>query len=487
MKKSFTLTLLLVLLAQLTFAQRPFAELPIDAQNISRMLAATNSTGDVCMLTFGTINTDFVVIDGKGQAVASGAYPFNFSSGSTVLGTLGLPGSFLFFDKAQQEETKIQPYRIDRNTGAFTALASLQAVPDPKSKLVRAFNADGKLYMLFINKKTNTLYLSIFKDEQAPEVRTYALEDKHMYDRLFKNGEIQVMEPGMDQSMYSTYYINKVYTYPDSLVLTFDLFENPDAPNRGALTTELLTLDLHQDKSSFRKLPYLLTMKGLTFNSYLHQGNVYRFIITKQSLQLQVHNLATDKTQKHYYYTQEDAIGIMTAGVFRAGTANSWSPHPDTLQNTAKVLRKMGNGYPATVVQHLEAGKVQLLVGTYEVQQSKNSTVASSVGRGIASAAGPAAIPLMMAGLAMQVTSYTLADGAGVSTYFQSILTSDTKEPAQASPRGSLQDEVRDFENSLEVQKTKMGGAILYSYQGQAHYAYLDKKLKKLVITSFPK
>lgn len=486
MKKSFTLTLLLLLLAQLTFAQRPFAELPMDAQNISRMLAATNSTGDVCMLTFGTINTDFVVIDGKGQAVSSGTYPFNFSSGSTVLGSLGLPGSFLFFDKVQHDETLIQPYRIDRTTGAFTALASLQAVPDPKSKLVRAFNADGKLYMLYINKKTNTLYLSIFKDEQAPEVRTYALKDKHMYDRLFKNGEIQVMEPGMDQSMYSTYYINKIYTSPDSLVLTFDLFENPDAPNR-ALTTELLTLDLHQDKSSFRKLPYLLTMKGLTFNSYLYHGDVYRFIITKKALQLEVHNLATDKTQKHYYYTEEDAIDIMTAGVFRSGTANSWSPHPDTMQNTAKVLRKMGNGYPAIAVQHLEAGKVQLLVGTYEVQQSKNSTIAGGVGRGIASAAGPAAIPLMMAGLAMQVTSYALADGAGVSTYFQSILTSDTKEPTQAITSISLHDKIREFENSLAAQKTKMGGAILYSYQGQAHYAYLDKKLKKLVITSFSK
>ncbi|MDX5436821.1 MAG: hypothetical protein LPK03_06470 [Pontibacter sp.] len=487
MTKLYTLLAGLVLLCIYpSLAQTPFSTVAMPASNVSRIMAATNGEGDVCLVTFNTEATQFTIVDKHGQAVSSGKYPFNFSSGSTMLGAIGLPDKFILFDQIQDGLTSLQPYKLDRGTGKVYALNTVQAVPDEKSKLVKTFSTNGRFYALYMNKKSGTLYLSIFKDEHEPEVRTYVLDDKRMYERLLRNGELQVMEPGLDQNMHSNHYINKIYTYPDKLVLTFDLFENQDAPQR-ARTTEILTLDLQQDKASFTKLPYLLDMKGLTFNSYLHQNKLYRFIITKKDLQLEVYDLATEKILKHYYYSENDSIGIMTAGVFRVGTANSWSPHPDTLQTTSKVLRKMGYGYPAIAVDALDDNRLQLTIGTYQIQQSKNSTIAGGVGRGIASAAGPAALPLMMVGMALQATSYALADGAGVSTYFQSVLSADTQEALHGSPRTSLQEKIREYETLLSVQKVKMGGALLYTYQGQVHYAYLDKKQQQLVITSFSK
>lgn len=482
MKYLYSLTLLL-LLAQLCVAQQPFADLPAPATNTSHMLAATNPAGDACFFTFTQSHTNYVIVDAQGQQVSMGTYPYNFTSGSSILGVVGQPDGFILYDQLQQEQ-QLQPYFIESATGKMIALGKLASTPDAKSKLVKSFTFNNKLHQLHINKKTNTLYLSTFSDAAAPQVRSYALQEPRIYDRLFKNGELQLVEPELDQSMHTNFYVNKLYPYPNRLVITFDMFENPDAPRR-ALTTETLTLDLNSNEATFTRLPYLLQQKGLTFNSYLHQGNLYRFILTRKDLQLEIYNAAESKLQKHYYYAEHDSIRMMHEGVYRIGSHNSWSARPDTLRNTEKVLRKMGNGYPAIAVRTTGDDHVQLLIGTYEPQHSTGQTIAGAAGRGLASAAGPAALPLLVIGTAIQIGAYALADGAGVSTYFTSILSNRSYEPTGGTAASNVQDQIRQYEQQLRGQKVNMAAALLYKHQGQVYYAYIDKKQQRLIISVF--
>ncbi len=491
MSKLYSFILAFLLSTQFLSAQTDFSSVSFSASNVSQMIAETNKAGDVCITAFTLKGTDFLVLDKQGEKVATGSYPYNFANGATVLGMIGLPDKFILFDEAPNTAGAVQPYKIDRQTGEVIMLNAVEAVPDKNSKLATTFVANGRFFALFINKKTNTLYVSLFKDEHTPEVRTYSLDkvnDKQMYNRLVKRGELTLMVPGMDQNMYSNSALSKIYPSEDKLVITFDMFGNTDAPKHTS-TTEILTLDLKQDKATLQKLPYLDTKKRLLFNSYVHQNKAYRFILSGRALQLEVHDLATDKLLKHYAYSQEDTIDIMVNDALRVGTPNSWSPGSRSIETNKKLFKKLGNGIPAIAVDALPSGKLQLAMGTYYMQESRSANLGgiATTKAATASFGGPAALPLILLGAALQGSSITMTEGTGVSTYFQSILSADSFEVAPGSFRKSIQDKISDHERLLYSQKVKPAGVIVYTDQEQAYFGYLDKETKLLKITAFSK
>ncbi|MBC5774435.1 hypothetical protein H8S95_10210 [Pontibacter sp. KCTC 32443] len=488
MTRLYTLLIALFLTSS-ALAQTPFSSVSFPVNNINHLTAETNQAGDVCIVAFGHLGTDFLILDDQGKKVSTGNYPYNFANGSTILGMIGLPDRFIYFDETPNAPGTVQPYKVDRQTGQVIMLNSVVAVPDKNSILTTAFSANGRFYALFLNRKANILYVSIFKDEHTPEVRTYSLNsfgDKQMYGRLVKRGDLQLMLPGVDQNMYSNSAFSKIYASPDKLMITFDMFDNPDAP-KYSRTTEILTLDLKQDKATFQQLPYLTIGRGLIFNSYLHQNKIYRFVVSNLAIQLEVHDLAANKLLKHYSYSQQDSIGIMVNDAIKIGTPDSWSPQAKSIKTTKKLFSKFEHGIPAIAVDTLTFGKLQLMMGTYHVQESRAATIGGAATRRAAVFGGPAALPLILLGAALQGTSITMTEGVGVSTYFQSILSSDNFETAPDNLRKSIQEKMSDYERLLYTQKVRPAGAVVYTYQGKAYFGYLDKETKLLNIAAFSK
>lgn len=479
------MTKLYILLIALFFttsavAQTPFSSVNFPVNNISYLTAETNRSGDVCIVAFGHTGTDFLIIDEQGKKVSAGNYPYNFSNGSTVLGMIGLPDKFIYFDKTPNAATAVQPYRVEKSNGAVTAVATLSPTIDEGSKLVQAYTSDNKLYILYYSNKTQRLQVCQFKNEQEFIVQSFHLPVAKLYDRLLKGEKPAYIDRNNEQTLAASSPQKKIYHEGESIYIVFDAF-GAQKMNISNLTTEVLHLNLATEQADFKALPIVSKIRPIGMNSYLYQGNIFRVLIKPDaSLQLSAYELKTLALKKEFVFGSKEPLTIKSSPVSvskrRTGSADT-----TTIETTEKTLRKLGSGTAAIFAENVSPNVVQLTLGNYEAASNGSIYVPNS---SIISQAGPAAIPVILAISALKVQA-TKSDASENS--FKVYLENDNFEPTARIEKQSFYKQISDFENELANQKIPIAASFAYNYRIQIHYGYLNKNTGTIHIVSFSK
>jgi hypothetical protein len=471
--------LIALLLASTAVAQTEFSKFQVPLKNPSRILTAVDKQGDVCLLAFEGNGLYSTLLGPGGERISSSHLTFNHNEKIGALGLIGLQGYFIYFERVPNSDA-IQPYHIEKSSGGITALTLLTPTLDEGSKLIQAYTSEDKLYTLHYSNKTRNLQVCVYKNGQEFTLLNFQTAVPKLYDRLLKGETPLFIDKNNEQTLAASSRQKKIYHEGDKIYIVIDAF-GAQKMNVSNLTTEVLELNLTIETANFRALPLISKIRPIGMNSFLHQGTLYRFLITpKASIQLSAFDLGSLFLKKEFVFNSKEPLTIKSSPVSvskkRAGEKDT-----TTIENTGAVLRKLGPGTATIFAENVSPDVVQLTLGNYEAASDGSVYVPNP---SLLTQFGPASIPVILAVSALKVQATTTKASEN---YFNVYLQKDSCELTDRIPKNDLFKQISDFNRNLTEQKVPVTATFAYSYQNNIHYGFLDKSSNTIRIVAFSK
>ncbi|GAB3826038.1 hypothetical protein [Pontibacter rugosus] len=487
MNKLFML-LLALLLASTTSAQTEFANFKVAFSHPSHTLTTVNKTGTVCILTFeksSLYNSAYSsIIDTLGQRIAAGSRMYNPSDKAESLGLIGLADDFIYYEMSARDKASVQPYRIEASTGQVTTLAPLTPSLDAGSEFIQAFTSDSQLYTLHYSNKTNRMQVCVFKDGSQFILKSFNTPFLRLNERLFK-GEKPTTPVFVDKSTEQTLSVSsrqkKIYHESDNIYIVFDGF-GAQRMNISNLTTEVLQLNLSTEKADFSALPMVSRIRPIGINSYVHEGILYRFLLTPNyDMHLSAFDLETMAPRKEYLFKSNEPLTLKASPVF-SNTIKPSKADTAVVEQTESVIKKIAVGTAAMYVEEVHPLTLQVTLGNYTLTNGNAAYLPT--GTSLLSSLGPAAIPVVAALTAAKVQAKNTGESI---TSFKVFLNATNFEPTAPVKQHSYLEQISAYDQLLTEQKVQATAPFAYTYQNKMYYGYLDRKDKTLHLVSFSK
>lgn len=488
MNKLYSLMLGLVLpvaaLAQQEVATVLLSSFPIPISSLENISPAIDEAGNMCLyLDFKQANiinsAQFLTLSPEGQVLSKSTFQSEILNKPELLGALIQPKHFLFYQYSKLGSTyKIEPFLIDKATGATIPLPSLQPKLYKGSKLVTSFVEQNEVYMLFYTKKENTLQVVRLNADNKLSVHTIATDIDNGPSRFLRYGDVVYMDQKLSKTVFAGHHQKKVYLQHDKLYIVFDAFAYK-------ATTEILELNLTKNTSRLTKLHKLQGDQASEFNSYLFKDRVFRLQLSNSYLSLTVYDVNTQEQLKNYLYWKEDDLALKSTPVIKRGAATIYESDYKVLEKTTQVLRKMDKGKPAITVEDVGQNTLQLTIGSYMPPNTgiSGGMMMPTGGGTISTPNGTVTLPttwMHMGGAGFY------SHGTGVSVHFKAFVDADTYEKVEHVGLESLQDQVDEYEEELHRRSIKTGAKAIYRANGKGYFIYEDKngQTLKLVLLS---
>ncbi|WP_347157440.1 hypothetical protein [Pontibacter chitinilyticus] len=507
MRKSILTLLFLGLFATMASAQKEFANLDLPLRHPEDLVTVADGDGNVCIYFFQNGKLNFSLLGPNGQQLAQHEIPYRFSQDPQVLGTRVTDDEFVFYSRyTNGRHEYVRPFAINRNTGAFRSLQDQELDIKRGETFVGGFGNDNHFYMLYTDKKDNLYLYRDAEDDMAHlDLQVFKPDMPKVRDRYGRLADLIYVHPDLERTVYTGYHRSKIYTHGDQVYLVFDGYDLKGKGNKA--TTEILTLDWNTGKTSYRTLPEIVQKKGPSFNSFLNDNILFRVHLERDQLNLTAYDFNTLQPLKEYNYSGDEEITIKSTPVRQRGTKGLFSSDNTVIEKTSKVMKNLASGVPAITVDKFSDNSIQLTIGSYQPpSDGRNgdqdySRLVRTPDRYYQTRRGLVMIPGRWTP-AYTIPSYYLNSpyysryfydpmgqksnfptGPGVSTYFRSILDSNSlaKVESEKAPV-LLQDKLEKYEDDLKQEPEYQ---TVYRYGDKLHYGYYDRKSKTFRIVEF--
>lgn len=486
MNKLYTLMLALLLVFPAA-SQTLFSKVEVPMKSASRMMAATNEAGDVCMLAFDSGTLHHFIFNEQGQVISSASSSYDFNEKEGLLGIVSQGrNDFTYFELTRGSRFAIQPYFFNGSSGSVLKQQQINPALDKGSKLVQAYTYKSKLYTLHFSKRTKRFQVCEFGESGQLSIKSFNTPTPKLYDRLLKG--LRPVQPvyidsNIDQGFATASRQKKIYQIENDIYITFDAF-GAEFRNISKLTTEILHLNLETGQATFRTLPYVPRIRPIDMNSFVHQETLFRFLILPDySLELSVFDLSTLSLKAEHKYAPDEPLTIKASTTIWNRQAYATSVNSSQLNLTKDVLRNLSDGVATVTVENTPAGSFRLKLGSYAYRAGNGGALPA--GTGMLATFGPAALPMMILYTAA-MTNGTFDTSEEMSS-FNVFLNGENYTKAVAVEGKSTLEKIEEYALQLASKNIKVGNHLIYAHQGQMHFCYLDKAARTIEIVKFPR
>ncbi|TXK52827.1 hypothetical protein FVR03_00180 [Pontibacter qinzhouensis] len=507
MRKFLLTMLLMVTFATLASAQKEFANLDLPLRRAEDLVTLADDRGNVCIYFFQSNTLYFNLLSPTGEVLATHEIPYRYSQQPHVFGTRVTEDEFIFYSRYMNGRKEyVRPFAIHRENGGFRSIQDLEVVKGRNETFLGGFADVNHLYMLYSDTKNNLVVHRSSDYISKLEKKTFEDVMPKSRDRLDREKQLIFVHPDMDNSVYSGHHRSKIYTDDEHIYMIFDGYMIRGQGSKT--TTEILTLNWNEGKSNYRTLPVLEQKGSLAFNSFLHQGKIFRVVMEKDKLNLTAYDFNTLAPLKEYNYTSEEEIAIKATPVYQKGAKGLFSADNTVIEKTSKVMKNLANGIPAITVATDADSTLQLTIGSYQMPSGGNrnqdlNRMVRTPDRYIQTSRGLMMLPGRWTP-AYNIPSYylnspfynnyfydpygrngSMPTGPGTSTYFRAVLDSNTLNKVE-SKEGMvlLEDKLEKYEQELKPEPELR---TVYRYGNKLHYGYYDRRSKTFKIVEFAK
>jgi len=509
MRKSILTLLFLGLFATMASAQKEFANVALPLRNPEDLVTVADDDGNVCIYFFQNSKLYFSLLSSNGQQIAQHEIPYRFSKDPQVLGTRVTDDEFVFYSRYTNGRREyVRPFAVNRETGAFRSIQDQQLDVKRGENFIGGFGNDNHFYMLYTDKKDNLYLYRDAEDDMAHlELKVFKPEMPDTRDRYGRLADLIYVHPDLEGTVYTGYHRSKIYTRDDKVYMVFDGYSLKGKGNKA--TTEILALDWNSGETSYRTLPEIEQKKGPSFNSFLYNNTLFRVHLERDQLNLAAYDFSTLQPVKTYSYNGDQEITIKSTPVRQRGSKGLFSSDNTVIEKTSKVMKNLASGVPAITVDKFSDNSIQLTIGSYQPPSERRdgnqdfSRMIRTSDRYYQTSRGLVMIPGRWTP-AYNIPSYylnspyysryfydpmgqngNLPTGPGVSTYFRSILNSNSLAKVESKEEPVvLQDKIEQYEDNL---KPEPEFQTVYRYGNKLHYGYYDRKSRTFRIMEFAK
>ncbi|WP_114777335.1 hypothetical protein [Botryobacter ruber] len=505
MRKFLLIMFLMGAVALEASAQQEFANVELPVRRAEDMVSVADGDGNVCIYSYQSNKLYFNVISPTGEVIASHEIPYRYSQQPQIFGSRVTPDEFVFYSRyINGRREYVRPFAISRNTGAFRSLQDIEVVKGRGEEFMGGFADASHLYMLFSDRKGNLiLHRDNGEGEARLEKKTFVNNMPKTRQRMERESQLIFVHPDLERNVFTGHHRSKMYTNGDKIFMIFDGYYLRGEGNKT--TTEILTLDWNTGQSAYRALPAIEQKGSLGFNSFLHQGRLFRVLMDKEQLNLTAYDFNTLQPLKEYSYTAEEEIAIKATPVYQRGVKGLFSSDTKVLEKTSKVMKNLASGVPAITVDAFSDSTIQLTIGSYEPPQTQRngdpSRMVRTPDRYVSTSRGLMMIPGRWVPAYSLPYSYGAFPGyyygvydpfrnsgsgasadQGISTYFRAVLDSKSLAKVETGEDGLIEDKVEKYEEEL---KPMPEVRTRYRYGNKLHYGYYDKRSKTFKIVEF--
>lgn len=508
MRKLLLSLLLAGAFATVANAQQEFANIELPMNRAEDLVTVADDAGNVAMYFYQSGDLNFVLLSPTGQKLAQHQIPYRSANMPQILGSRVTADEFIFYSRYTNGRRQyVRPFALNRKTGAFRSLQDVQLKLERNVDFVGGFADQEHFYMLYTDRDENLhLYRDSDSNVSTMEHKVFASEEMpRARDRYGRLAGMIYVHPDLERNVFTGHHRSKIYSDGDKLHMIFDGYYLRGKKSDDT-TTEILTLDWNTGKTRYRTLPTIDQGRTPSFNSFLHQGKLFRVNIEKDSFKLVAYDFDSLQPLKEYAYAENEDIAIKSTPVHQRGAGGLFSSDNDIIEKQDKVMKNLASGVPAIAVDTRSDSTLQLTIGSYKAPAERNnsqdrSRMVRTPDRYVRTNRGLMLIPGRWTP-AYNIPRYylnspyysrffydpygqgsNLPSGPGISTYFHSILNANTlSKVEQEGTAEVLQERVTQFEDAL---KPEPEFQTVYRYGDKLHYGYYDRKSRTFRILEF--
>ena len=358
-----------------------------------------------------------------------------------------------------------------------------------KEEYIEAISLNNRFFLLTILKNSNDLIIreltnNAFVKTIIPfknNISLYNLllqkndpdDDQKLKSSILQGKLIQLakIDNKNPNSIETTSELNKLYADNNSLIFTFDNFNN---------YTLIFTLDLDSFELSKRKInkdkdPILLFKKS---NSYIFNDLFFQIQSSKDKMVFSVKNFVTEDLIKKHEINIDAPITIKNTPIIQeGGTFMSSNGKRELEEVTAKYLRKITAGDLGIAAYKIGANYQITLGGTKEISSGGGGGGMMMTGGGAMTMASSGAVSVSAPN--MTYVSYGNYSSTK-STYIKSIF-DENFEHQKGEIKENVFDKVEEFEDDL-----KHEDAInIFLHNNTLYFGYFDLENQEYKIFNF--
>lgn len=494
--------------ATVASAQEEFAALELPMSRAEDLVSVADKNGYVAIYYYQSGNLNFALVSPTGEQLAKHEIPYRMSQDPQLLGTRVTDNEFIFYSRHTSGRKEfIQPFAINRRSGAFRSLQETQLKVDRNTSFLGGFGDNANFYLLYTDRDNN---LHLYRDSEEIgmfEQKTFETDMPRTRDRYARENDLIFVHPDLERSVFTGHHRSKIYLQGDKIYMIFDGY-SLRGKKSDEVTTEILTLNWNTGEDSYRTLPVIEQRRDISFNSFLHNNTLFRVNLEKDMFHLTAFDFNSLQPVKEYKYGNEEEIAIKSTPVQQRGAGGLFSPDSKVIEKTSKVMKSLANGVPAITVDTFNDSTLQLTIGSY-LPPSDNSRATDrnrmirTPDQYVSTSRGLMMIPGRWVP-AYRIPSYYLSSpfysrhfydpygqggsyapsGPGTSTYFRAVLDADNLTKVEQDEKAVvvLQDKVDAFEQDLKPTPSHM---TVYRYGDNLHYGYYDRKSRTYRIVEF--
>ena len=350
-----------------------------------------------------------------------------------------------------------------------------------KEEYVESISLNNNFFLLTTTKNNNELILRELVDKAFVKtvipfennISLYNLllqkndpdDDQKIKASLLKNKIIQLrkIDNKNPNSIETTSELNKLYSDNNSLIFTFDNFNN---------YTLIFTLDLNSFDLSKRKIDKIKDpiQHFKKSNSYIFNDLFFQIQSSKDKMVFSVKNFETGDLIKKYAINIDAPIAIKNTPIIQEKMATLSIGGKREMEVTAKYLRKISAGELGIAAYKIGANYQITLGGTKE---------RSSVGGGMMMTGGGAMVITTVSYLNMTYVSYSNYSSTK-STFIKSIFDENFKHQ-----KGEIKENVFDKIEAFEDHLKHEDAVTIFLHNNIVYFGYFDLENQEYKILKF--
>jgi hypothetical protein len=349
-------------------------------------------------------------------------------------------------------------------------------------KIVDRISCDDHFLYFTVNKQSSEFIIYDFTSEREYSTLRYKFGEGVWKDLTKQAGtkriiNVETVDVEGDCNLEIAAKRNKVYINNDILYLLM---------NNDKGSTRVFSFDLKNKKADARVIEHMSTPDAsLAENSFLLQNKLFYVGATKDTLCIQVIDIASGAIVKSFGSQKDEDIAFKNTPIIEEGHSESYNQglfkqdrgsYPDHKYDqtqrdvgTAKLLRKMVNSKAVIVATRNENNNIELVVGAYK-SYSTSMPSSSSYGPQTTNTSWYAPVGGM---------SRNTFKG---STHFKMLLNASSNEHIEGDMRNSINERIENYTSRMKIPAEAEN---LFSINGIYYYAYYDREERKLVILKF--
>lgn len=359
LKKCIYLFLFLFSYALLS-GQQPYHRIPAQTKSIKKIKGFGDDQGNSCLVYERNATLYFSFLnDATGELVQQ-------QINTAAEGQIKLIGMqydqefFYLYYLEQYSENSLIVYSVPKSTDQEVQMQVIDLPVDKKDKLVDTYYHFNQVYLIYTNKKSYEV--SVIQLANPNDIVEHNIPSNKLFYSFLKRKKFKNVYPDIEPVVTASTARKKLFMLsPDQMIF---LSDKPVITELEVGPTEIVFLNLREKKLTKKRLKLnqeVITSKSI--NSFIHEEQIYRLMITNDFLQLSVYQMSDLSLVKNFFYPKGEPIEMIALQKVYQGAVDF--PPVVPFEKPKALHRNLKRGTPTLSVATVDSNLVKVRVGSY--------------------------------------------------------------------------------------------------------------------------